>query len=220
VPFSVGGTGIVVGKVATVAVTDPVRHLTVTPFADYATVSWEWPANAQVAEVSWQVDGEEDVRNIDRGQYRSRGGFQIPLGQGPCHLEVRAVITVAGKSFTSPPVSTEIAQVAETPVRYQVSNTGPSVGPLGGRRKKVVFTPDQPCPGVRVVMVACQGPVMPIRASDGVPILDAVLPPSGAPAEFRATVPGSVKKPFWVRCFVVAGQARLIDPPITSLKET
>ena len=55
VPFSVGGAGIVVGKPATVAVTDPVRHLTVTPFADYATVSWEWPANAQLAEVSWRA---------------------------------------------------------------------------------------------------------------------------------------------------------------------
>jgi hypothetical protein len=220
VPFSIGGTGIVVGKVTTVAVTDPVRQLTVTPFADYATVSWDWPPNAQVAEVSWQVDGEEDVRHVDRGQYRSTGGFRIPLGKGPCHLEVRAVITVAGKSFTSPPVSADISYVVETPIRYHVSNTGPSVGPLGGRRKKVVFTADQPCSGVRVMMVARQGPAMPIKVSDGVPILDAVLPQSGAPLEFRATVPGSIKKPFWVRCFVVAGQARIVDPPITSLKET
>ena len=220
VPFSVGGAGIVVGKPVTVAVTDPVRHLTVTPFANYATVSWEWPANAQSAEVNWRVDGEEDVRHVDRGQYRSAGGFQVPLGRGPCHVEVRAVIAVAGKSFTSPPVSADIGHVVEPQIRYRVSSSGPSVGPLGGRKKKVVFAADQPCHGVRVVMVACQGPVMPIKVSDGVPILDTVLPPAGAPAEFRASVPGSIKKPFWVRCFVVAGQARLIDPPITSLKET
>jgi len=220
VPFSVGGAGIVVGKVAIVAVTDPVRHLTVTPFADYATVSWEWPVNAQVAEVSWRFDGEEDVRHVDRGQYRSAGGFRVPLGKGPCHLEVRAVITVGGKSFTSPPVFAEITHVVETPIRYDVSNIGPSVGRLGGRRKRVVFTAGQPCSGVRVVMVARQGPVMPTSASDGVQILDTVLPSSGAPAEFRAAVPGSFSKPFWVRCFVVAGQARLIDPPIASLKET
>jgi hypothetical protein len=220
VPFSVGGAGIVVGKPATVAVTDPVRHLTVTPFADYATVSWEWPANAQTAEVSWRVAGEEDVRHVDRGQYRSAGGFQVPLGKGPCHIEVRAVIAVAGKSFTSPPVSADISHIVEPQIRYRVSNTGPSIGPLGGRKKKVVFAPDQPCQGVRVVMVACQGPVMPIKVSDGVPILDIVLTSSDAPAEFKATVPGSIKKPFWVRCFVVAGQARLIAPPILSLKET
>jgi hypothetical protein len=221
VPFSKGGTGIVVGKVATVAVTDPVRQLTVTPFADYATLSWEWPTNAQVAEVYWRLDGDEDVMHVDLGQYRSGGGIRVPLGRGPCHVEVRAVITVAGKSFTSPPVSTDIEHVVETPIPYQVSNIGPSVGPFGGRKKKVVFTTGQLWSGVRVVMVARQGPVMPISAADGVPILDVSLPPrSGGPEQFTATVPGSVKKPFWVRCFVVAGQARLIDPPITSLKET
>ena len=220
VPFSMGGTGIVVGKVTTVAVTDPVRHLTVTPFADYATVSWEWPASAQVAEVSWSVDGEDDVRHVDRGQYRSAGGFRMPLGKGPCKVEVRAVITVAGKSFTSPPVSAEISQVADTQIRYQVSNSGPSVGPLGGRKKRVVFTADQPCSGVRVVMIARQGPAMPLALSDGVPILEFVLSGSGVLADLRATVPGSIRKPFWVRCFVTAGQARLIDPPISSLKES
>jgi hypothetical protein len=221
VPFSIGGTGIVIGKMTTVAVTDPVRHLTVTAFADFANLSWEWPANAQVAEVSWQVDGDEDVARIDQGQYRSKGGFRVPLGRGPCHVEVRAVITVAGKSFTSPPVTADITHIVETPIRYQVSNIGPSVGPLGGRRKTVTFTAEQPCFGVRVVMIARQGPVMPTSASDGFPILDTVLSLRSGPSEpFRVTVPGSIRKTFWVRCFVVAGQARLIDPPIASLKET
>ena len=83
------------------------------------------------------------------------------------------------------------------------------------------FTADQPCSGVRVVMVARQGPVMPMSASDGFPILDTLLSPRpGVHDEFKATVPGSIRKPFWVRCFVVGGQARLIDPPIASLKET
>ena len=61
---------------------------------------------------------------------------------------------------------------------------------------------------------------MPTSAADGVPILDTALAPSAAPQEYQATVPGSVKRPFWVRCFVVAGQARLIDPPVSNLKET
>jgi hypothetical protein len=220
VPFSVGGTGIVMGRAATVAVTDPVRHLSVTAFADYATLSWEWPENSQIAEVHWRLDGEEDVRQVDAGQYLSGGGVRVPLGRGPCHVEVRAVITVAGKSFASPPVSAEIAHVVETPIRYQVSSTGPSLGPLGGRKKKVVFTADEPCSGVQVVMVARQGPVLPVRPSDGVAIFDTVLTlRPGVAEELRATVPGFIKKPFWVRCFIVAGQARLVDPPVTSLKE-
>jgi hypothetical protein len=214
VPFSIGGTGIVAGKPATVAVTDPVRELCVTPFADYATVAWEWPSSAQVAEVSWRLDGTEDVIHVDRGQYRSAGGVKIPLGRGQCEVEVRAVITVGKASFTSPPVTATIAAVVDTEIRYQVSTIAPT---LRGKLKKVVFTADQGCEGVRVRMVASSGRVLPINSSDGLSVLDTTLTlRPGVADERRVTVP---RKTLWVRCFVLAGQARLIDPPITSLKE-
>jgi hypothetical protein len=214
VPFSIGGTGIVMGKPTTVAVTEPVRHLSVTSFADYATVSWEWPPNAQVAEVSWQLDGAEDVVHIDRGQYRSGGGVKVPLGRGPCEIEVRAVITVGKASFTSPPVSAMVGQVVETAIRYDVVNLPPT---LRGRQRKVVFLADQGCAGVQVRMVASPGRVLPTSASSGDVVLDTTLALCpGTPEERRVTVP---RKTQWVRCFVVSGQARLIDPPITRLKE-
>ncbi len=214
VPFSIGGTGIVVGKPATVAVTDPVRHLTVTPFADYATVAWEWPASAQVAEVSWRLGDTEDVTHIDRGQYRSAGGARVPLGRGPGEVEVRAVITVGRTSFTSPPVTAKVAQVVETAIRYDVSTLAPT---LRGRLKRVAFTADQACAGVRVRMVASSGRVMPTSPADGETVLDTALSlRPGVPGEYKVTVP---RKTVWVRCFVIAGQARLIDPPITRLKE-
>jgi hypothetical protein len=214
VPFSIGGTGIVVGKPVTVAVTDPVRQLSVTPFADYATVSWEWPPSAQVAEVSWRLDGSEDVAHIDRGQYRSVGGFMVPLGRGPCEIEVRAVITVGKASFTSPPASVTVAQVVDTAIRYDVATLAPV---LRGWLKKVSFTSDQACAGVRVQFVASPARVMPTSPSDGQVVLDTALTlRPGVPDEHKVTVP---RKTIWVRCFVVAGQARLIDPPITRLKE-
>jgi hypothetical protein len=221
-PFSIGGTGIVVGRSTAVAVTDPVRQLVVTPFADYARVSWEWPQSTQLAELSWDVDGNPDVAQISRAHYRSAGGARVPLGRGPCRIEVRAVIMVGDTSFTSPPVCAEVSQVVEPAVRYQVSDVMPSIGPLGGRSKKVVFTAVQACSGVQVRMVARPGRVMPTSASDGVVILDTTLDlRPGVQEERRANaVPRSIKRPFWVRCFVVGGHARLIDPPITSLKET
>jgi hypothetical protein len=154
VPFSSGGTGIVAGKPTAVAVTDPVSELSVTAFADHATVSWEWPPSAQVAEVSWRVDGEDDVLHVDRGQYRSAGGVKIPLGRGPCEIEVRAVITVGKTSFTSPSVSATVGHAAEADISYRVSNLVPSVGPLRLRAKRVVFTARQECSGIRVRMVA------------------------------------------------------------------
>jgi hypothetical protein len=218
VPFSIGGTGIVIGKPTMVAVTDPVGHLSVTPFADHATVAWEWPRSAQVAEVSWRAGGEEDVVLVDRGQYRSAGGVKIPLGRGPCEIEVRAVITVGKTSFTSPPVSAKVDQAAEAAIRYQVSGFVPSAGLLRTRTKKVVFTADRACADVRVRMVASPGRVLPTSPSDGEAVLDTVLTlRPGVPEERRVSVP---RKTRWVRCFVITGQARLVDPPITSLKES
>jgi hypothetical protein len=215
VPFSIGGTGIVVGKSATVAVTDPVRQLSVTPFADYATVSWEWPPSAQIAEVIWRLDGEEDVVHVDRGQYRSVGGVKIPLGRGRCEVEVRAVITVGKTSFTSPPVSAEVTRDVQPAIKYDVVNLVPS---LRGRSKMVVFSADQECVGIRVRMVASPGRVLPTGPSEGEPVLDTTLTlQPGVPAEHKIFVP---RKMLWVRCFVVAGQARLIDPPINRLKES
>jgi hypothetical protein len=221
VPFTEGGTGMVIGKAVGVAVTDPVRHLSYTAFADYATLSWEWPDNSGVTEVHWRLDGEEDVTLVDIGRYRKDGGFKVPLGNGPCHVEVRAVISAAGKSYTSPPSSVEIPDVVGPLIPYDVSTIGVSVGPFGGRAKRVVFTAERPCSGTRVVMVTRAGPVLPADASDGERILDEVLSlQPGVSAEFAPVVPGWIKKPRCSRCFVLSGPGRLIDPPVARLKET
>jgi hypothetical protein len=220
VPFSIGGTGIVMGRPAAVGVTDPVRQLVVTPFSNYATVSWEWPAAAQLAEVSWAVDDQADCAVIGQAEYRSQGGAHVPLGRGPCTIEVRAVIMAEGVTFTSPPLQAVVPSPADVTVRYTVSAT-PSVGPFGGRSKRVVFSSDEGCDGVHVRMVALPGRVMPTRADGALVLLDTTLAlRPGIPAEHQVTVPRQVKRPYWVRCFVVGGRASLIDPPISSLKET
>jgi hypothetical protein len=219
VPFSIGGTGIVMGRPAAVGITDPVRRLAVTPFATYATVSWEWPSTAQLAELSWEVDDDADCVIIGQAQYRSQGGARVPLGRGPCKIEVRAVIMADGVSFTSPPVQALINSVVDVTVSYTVAAT-PSVGPFGGRSKKVTFTSAEGCAGVQVRMVALPGRVMPARAESGFVLLDIDLNLApGVPAEHHVTVPRPVKRPYWVRCFVVGGRATLVDPPISSLKE-
>ena len=218
VPFSIGGTGIVAGRSAMVAVTDPVQHLVATPFADYATVSWEWPPGAELAEVTWELDGEMDSQLLSRARYRSEGGARVPLGRGPCRIEVRAVIMVGDTSFTAPPVEKVVDNVVDVAIGYTVSAL--SLGPFGGRSKKVVFTAAQGCTDVKVRMIASPGVVMPTSAAAGVPLLDEVLSlPPGVPTEHHVTVPRAVKRPYWVRCFVTAGRGRLVDPPISSLKE-
>jgi hypothetical protein len=219
VPFSIGGTGIVVGCPAAVAVTDPVRHLQVTPFANYATVSWEWPDAAQLAEVAWELDGNADCVLLSRAQYRTAGGARVPLGSGECVVEVRAVIMVGDASFTAPPARAVIDRVLDAAIAYTVSAT-PSAGPFGGRSKRFTFRCDQDCENVRVRMVASPGRVMPTSATAGITLLETSLElRAGVSVEHRVSVPRSVKRPYWVKCFVVDGRARLVDPPISSLKE-
>ncbi len=219
VPFSVGGTGIVVGRPTPVGVTAPVRRLVVTPFASYATVAWEWPPGVQLAEVSWEVDGDADLVVLGQAQYRSQGGARVPLGRGPCTVEVRAMIMAGDEPFTSPPVKYVIGSVMDVEIRYTISAT-PSVGPFGGRSKRVVFTSAEGCQSVRVQLVALPGRVMPTSPDSGLVLLDTALALApGVPAEHQVTVPRSVRRPYWVRCFVAGGQARLVDPPISQLKE-
>jgi hypothetical protein len=220
VPFSVGGTGIVAGQAAAVGVTQPIRQLSVTPFATYATVSWEWPPTAQLAEVSWQLDGDENSMVIGLGEYRSKGGARVPLGRGPCLIAVRAMIMADGVSFSSPPVEAVTHAVVDTAISYSVTS-GPAIGPFGGRSKRVAFRSDEPCDGVQVRMVAWPGRVMPTQPDGGFVLLDTTLTlRPGTPAEHQVTVPRSVRRPYWVRCFVMGGGARLIDPPVPDLKES
>jgi hypothetical protein len=219
VPFSAGGTGIVVGESVAVGVTEPVRRLVATPFAAHATVSWEWPPGAQLAEVSWALGDEADSVVIGQAQYRSDGGARVPLGAVPCTVEVRALILAGEVSYASPPVQVVIDAVVAAAIAYTISGL-PAVGPFGGRSKKIIFTSAEGCENVRVRLVASPGRVMPTSAAAGVTLLDATLTLApGRPAEHHVSVPRALKRPYWVRCFLLAGQARLIDPPISVLKE-
>ena len=123
-------------------------------------------------------------------------------------------------TFTAPPVEGIVDAVLDVAVSYSIAAT-PAIGPIGGRSKRVTFWSDRACGDIRVRMVAVPGRVMPISPDSGVPLLDTTLAlRPGSPVEHHVSVPRSVRRPYWVRCFVVSGSARLIDPPISSLKET
>jgi hypothetical protein len=219
-PLSVGGTGVAVGLSRPVAIIDPVTNLNATPFADHATLAWHWPATVQLAEVSWRAQGDSDDNwesyVLSRAEYESKGGAQVPLGQRPVEIEVRAVITAGGRRHPSAPATISVSKVVKTPIRYRVSGGGP----FGGRSRKVTFTADEPCAGAVVRMIAVPGVVIPTRPSEGVVVLETTLSLTPrVPAEHKAELPKSIKKPYWVRCFLISGPGRLIDPPTGDLKE-
>ncbi|HEY0486792.1 MAG TPA: hypothetical protein VGD72_11140 [Mycobacteriales bacterium] len=218
VPFSVGGTGIAVGRAVTLGSTEPVRRLVATPFDTYATLSWEWPPTARLAEVASTVDGRTTRETIGLGEYRAVGGARVQLGRTACTVEVRAVVLAGGQSYVSAPASVRLGGAPPT-VRYEVAPAS-ALGRLGGRGRRVTFRADEGCSAVRVRMIAAPGRVMPTTPDAGVVLLDARLDLTpGSSAEHPVVIPRSVKRPYWVRCFVVAGAARLLDPQVASLKE-
>lgn len=130
------------------------------------------------------------------------------------------VCQVCGERYqiTSPVAQEDTGTVTE--VRYAVSPT-PKVGRPRARSMKVTFSSGESCEGVHVRMVALPGEVMPASAERGVELLDTTLAlEPGVPAEYHVTVPRQLRRPYHVRCFLVGGRAKLIDPPTSSLKET
>jgi hypothetical protein len=214
-PVSIGGTGIVCGAPTIIGVTAPIRNPVATPFATYATISWEWPSSAQVVEVRSEVDNAVDLYEITRAAYQADGGAKVELGRGPCKVEVRALIHAQSGSFASPVTAIQIDQRNEAEISYRVSSSG-----LGKRSKRVTFVSESGCSGIPVRMVVAPGSVMPISADEKFVLLDERLDLSpGKPAEFKVTVPKSFSKPRWVRCFAAGENARLLDPPISDLKD-
>lgn len=220
VPFSKGGSGTVVGEPTVVGVTAPVTRLEATAFSGHAVLAWLWPGSSQLAEVTWENEDDADLFVIGRAQYRTAGGARVPLGRQPCRVEVRALLEVAGRTFSSPPARLVVEALTEVEVRYSVSSS-PGFGPFGGRSKKVSVVSAEGLSGGRLRVVATPGPVMPTSPDAGLALLEVPLDLApGVPVVHAVTVPRAVPKPYWVRGFLVGGAGRLIDPPVRELKET
>ena len=219
-PLSAGGTGVAVGKSQAAAVIEPVTSLVITPFAEHATVAWRWPATIQLAEVSWRTEGDSDddweSEVVSRAQYESWGGAHVPLGQRPVEVEVRALIAENNRRYPSAPVKGTLTKVVKTAIRYRVAGGGP----FGGRTKKVTFSADEPCGGIAVRLIAVPGTIKPTKPTEGVTVFETALSlVPGVPVTYKVDLPRNIKKPYWVRCFVMAGSSRLVDPPVSDLKE-
>lgn len=217
VPFSVGGLGAVVGKSARVGVTEPVRALTAVRFAGFAKLSWEWPPGVQQAEVEFDADGEVDLFTVSLSGYRSHGA-RVPLGRERTSVAVRSVITFGDRSFTSAPVELKLDGERETALSYTFLPSGLRL--LGGRSRRVRFVAEEGCPAVRVTVTGSMDDTVPLRPTDGEELLrtELVLKPN-VPVELEFTVPRHFKRPFWRKCFVVSGPARLVHPPVSALRE-
>ena len=223
VAFSIGGTGIVVGRSTVIGVTEPVTRLAFQQFSGFAKLTWIWPDGSTLAEVTWESDGSEEdavgVEKVKLSEYDRNGGFDVPLRQGNTVIEVRSLMAVGDSVIGSSPVRVVVEASRAPKVQYSVESS-PRLGPLGGRTKRFVFEADTPITSARLRIVAAEGLVMPTSV-DGSTLLTEVelaLRPGAKQVE-TVNIPRFIGRPYWVRCFAIDERLELLDPPINALKE-
>ncbi|WP_412542645.1 hypothetical protein R8Z50_09195 [Longispora sp. K20-0274] len=216
VPFAVGGTGAVVGRPVTIGLSTPVRGLRARRSGDRVVLSWEWPDEVGLAEVTWTTPDGTETRQVSRAQYAD--GCAFPVGAGGGTAEVRGVSVGSHGRAVSLPVT---ATVGGLPARvgYTIGRR-PGLRHRLSRQRIVTVSADRPCAGLELVVVLAPGIVMPSTAAHGTELArwTGDLTP-GAPATFELELPASARAPYWLRCFVTRpADVVAVDPPINELK--
>ncbi|GAA4719991.1 hypothetical protein [Phytohabitans rumicis] len=222
VPFTIGGTGAVVGRVVMMGVTEPVRQLTVRRIGAEAVVSWVWPAEVSLVEVAWKTpERSTDLRRITKAQYVSAGGCRLPVQAGGGIARVTAVVVGASGEASSPPVVVSV-DGRSAALSYEIQRQ-PGVLAKLSRQRTLSVRVDADCADVELVVVAAPGLVMPLRPDQGTEVnryaglalvrdLSLTLP---------IAIPPDLRRPYWLRCFVVhPPHVSVVDPPIDNLKVT
>ena len=211
VPFTIDQRSGIRGKEATFGLTQPVRQLHGERFGSELLLSWVWPDEVAVAEVSWAGHN----RRITRQQYRDEGGYRIPLGPQAAGIAVSTVVLSGRDVIRSMPVTIQVS--GECPrLSYTLERRGSWL--TGGMRCLVRFASTH---RVRctVLLVAAEGHSMPLKPETTQVLLsrEETISP-GLESLLEVSLP-RLRRPYWVRCFIADDdQVLLVDPPLSQLK--
>jgi hypothetical protein len=213
-PFTMSPEGGMRGDEAYFEVIDPVRRMQAQRFGDDVRITWTWPENVSAAEVLWPGGH----RRITQQQYREEGGCHLRSITGVARIDVIALVLGGDEEGRS---TTASVHVGPRPVQvsYQLSRRGSRI--MGGVRCTVTMTSPDQLPQATVVLVGSSGPVMPLVPGDGMEIQreQVALEAGIALSLNEVAVPSSLRKPYWLRCFVLEpASALLVDPPVSQLK--
>ncbi|MGY0236044.1 hypothetical protein [Longispora urticae] len=218
VPFAVGGTGAVVGRPVAVGLSTPVRGLSARRSGDRVVVSWEWPEDVGLAEVTWTTPEGTTTRQVSRAQYAD--GCVLPVGAGGGTAEVRGIAVGPHGQAVSLPVAVAVSGLPAR-LSYTIARR-PGLRHRLSRERIVTVRADRACAGLELVVVLAPGIVLPSTPEQGMPLAHwtGELAPGGT-AEFAFELPASARAPYWLRCFVTRpADVLAVDPPLAELKVT
>ncbi|MDN5749513.1 MAG: hypothetical protein L0H64_13530, partial [Pseudonocardia sp.] len=214
VPFAIGTGGGVRGQDAVLDLTTPLHRVHAQRFGAEILVTWVWPEGVSAADVRW-AGGH---RRISVQQFRDEGGCRLGGVPQVRRVDVSAVtLGLGGDESHAAAISVEVDE-RPPELRYELRRRGNHL--VGGVRCTVTVTGAQPVTGATLVVIASPGAVMPRTADAGVELArrPVVLGPTAPPMVVEAAVP-KLRKPYWLRCFLVEpAPALLIDPPVSQLK--
>ncbi len=219
VPVTFGSSGAAVGRPVHVGQSEPVRQLHARRTGDRVVVTWVWPDDSGLAEVTWaRPDAPVEVRRLTRGAYVDGDGCLLTVGPAGGEVTVRAItVGPAGETRSEPAVDTVSGRAVE--VRYTLHRP-PGWRNRYSRRRLLQIVADQDCDDVDLTVVVAPGLVMPLAVSPETvaETFEGLAPRRGVPIELSVLLP-KVARPYWVRCFVTrpAG-VTVIDPPVADLK--
>ncbi|HZN73966.1 MAG TPA: hypothetical protein VFC00_20045 [Micromonosporaceae bacterium] len=220
VPFTLGGTGAVVGRGVELGLTEPVGQLRARRTGTRAVLTWVWPADVRLAEVAWAVPGTAtDVRRVSRAQYVDGDGCVVKVGPAGGTATVRGVsIGPTGESL-SPPASVTVSGSAVR-LAYTVKRP-PGFRDRLSRRRVVEVRTDQDCADVDLTIVVAPGLAMPVRVEPGMTsfAFTRLRFTREVPMLLSFEVSAAIRRPYWIRCFVVRpATVTLVDPPVANMK--
>ncbi|WP_329108027.1 hypothetical protein OG792_05735 [Micromonospora sp. NBC_01699] len=220
VPFAVGGEGVLAGRSVAQGLANPVDQLRVERVGDRVAVSWVWPEQVSIAEVSWERDGRSSsVTRVTRNQYVQENGCRLSADARPGRVTVVGITAGANGEARSPAVVVDVPGRAAR-LRYTIARPAGLRNRLS-RRRVVTVTAEAQCSVEELIVVARPGPVMPVRPAQGTEIVRAsgLDFSAGQSRQIEFELPPDLPRPYWIRCFVEPPTGvTLVDPPVDHLR--
>lgn len=217
-----GRGGARVGPSAVLSQCQPAANLEARRLDHQAVLSWVWPKDAGGARVRW-FDGDGKPlgsRVLTKTQYGTENGCRFAVGPGEVIAEVTIIArTPLGEAGSEPVRATLPGRPAR--LSYRLTRQGGLRGLASKGKRTLTVSADRDCAGLELVLVAASGLVMPRRREQGTEIarMRGLVLRQGSPETFDVDVPSSIRRPYWLKCFVVApAGTQLTDPPVTEMK--
>lgn len=216
VPLTIVDEGCIVGYSVIAGTAQPATQIVTEAFGDDLRISWKWPDDDCIMELSWQADGTRRTRRVTPARYRKDGGVTIVDGvTSASDLGIGTVVRFDDDEsvLAWTPIPWEAATTAKS-ARYDLKIHKSLMGKVACSITAVSETTGHSIPA-RVVLK--RGSVKPWDADDGYVVDSIDLDfTTGTSSEHEIEI-GKEKSPFWV-CVFSLDDSELIPPATRAMK--